>query len=411
MASSGFTFEQIKLNANENVTNAVINRALIRLWKNIDNVKNAKGVTIPEASANEPTILVDYVDETTNAHVKAWQPLSTLHDFGGIANPKLINLLDMPGNPPVSGQTIVYGLNNTWEYKPFPTSISQFPGFGMLSSNPPEDSILVYKNESGWTPQVQSEFIGIGYIQHVVCKENSVVILPTDMSSLSGGEQVVITKLNKPGENIQVAVTTDNNSSTSANIAAAYYGLATDNISEVFSSIHLRACEYSDGNVMKFTWVPVAATGSWRPYTPEEKSKYEKGLRRQLESNELKLQPYNLDINFSLNGADVTKKFTVVLEKESNTGKWTIDSPETSTGVGFTINNDIVISHNILNGTTPITTTVYYYNGEKISQIIPDDIWMNVGEYGTTYVNISSWLPEADISSITKLKFEIVTSI
>jgi hypothetical protein len=235
--------------------------------------------------------------------------------------------------------------------------------------------------------------------------------LPSDLNSLSGGEQIVITKLNYNKADCKVFVKTSEEDSTG--IAGNYKGIYSDNPNDSFSSIHLRAVPLPtvSGEIQKYTWIPVAATGNWRPYFSTDTTVKEVGNKILVDSTALKLQPYNLDINFSLNGTDITKRFTVEVQASlTDNHQWSIKSPITSEGVGFTDNN-IILNHNILNGVNPTNTTVYYVKDNKLIQVIPDEIFTEMGKFGITYVNITSWIEDAIASNIDLLKFEIVVSI
>ena len=412
---AGFTFEQIKLNANENLTNSVLNRALMRLWKNIEDLKSSSSIAIPEATANETTFLVDTYDSTNQTHIKQWKTFTKFSDF--VPYPKLTELTDISTSIPLNGQTIVWnkssGTTGMWQFKALPAKIQDFNDFKNVDDNPLEGAVLTYTTDKKWVAQTMTQFIGVGYIYHQVVNSPSVIKLPTSSTALAGSEQVVITKIipDNAGDNdkFPILITTGNSNIKIINKNS----ITTNNDDEDFASIHLRACQGPDGN---YIWIPVCATGTWYPSdnTDISTSEYNSTQNKNtyiLTENQIKLQPYNIDINFALDGSDISKNYDIILEKNSE-GIWKL-STSSSTGVNYQGNGLFSINHNILDGVKAVKTTVYYsdsING-KLIQVIPDEVYFPLAteSFATLFVNLNSWLDLDD--TLNSLTFKIVVSI
>ena len=120
--AAGFTFEQIKLAENENLSNSVLNRALLRLWKNVEEVKS-QSVLFPESSGSEITILANIYNDSDQTYTRQWYSMSAFAKL--IAKPKLVELTDVSTASPSSGQTLCFnatgGTSGVWQFKNLPS--------------------------------------------------------------------------------------------------------------------------------------------------------------------------------------------------------------------------------------------------------------------------------------------------
>lgn len=417
--AAGFTFEQIKLAENENLSNSVLNRALLRLWKNVEEVKS-QSVLFPESSGSETTILANIYNDSDQIYTRQWYSISAFAKL--IAKPKLVELTDVSTASPSSGQTLCFnatgGTSGVWQFKNLPSKITDLQNFKNVADTPNENDVLTYTASKGWVAQTVTKYIGVGYIYHQVCSGPTEITLPSTAGALSGGEQVVISKVlpNNRGEIDKFPILIKVGSGITSTIIGKQ-SIYTCNDNEEFSSIHLRACLGPDGNYM---WVPVCATGSWIPSTITNVNSLitagQSISRYTLTENQIKLQPYNIDISFSMNGADISKNYNIELKK--GTDKiWAIDTANTTSGVNMENNSGLFsIQHNIMEGSKLVKTNVYYKDaeGNKLIQIVPDEIYFNATDnsYSRVFIDLESWFnPDFLGDTVNTMSFKVVVSI
>lgn len=397
-----WNFEQIKLHANENVTNSVINRALQRLYISINELAQTQ-LDLPNSDANEITYLSDVYNETDNTHTRRWKTLSDI--AAELPKPKVVELSDVQKIQPVNGQTIAWQQSNTrWEFKKLPTKINDLYNFSQVVDNPVDQSVLTWSDSMGsFVAQTVPKYIGVGYIYHQICTKPTIVRLPTASAALTGGEQVVITKFYTPTSDnaaLPVLVITedfDENNPEKLSIIG-HRGILTHNTRESFASIHLRAVQTSLGN---FVWIPVSATGTWKPTNMSTlDTSYTKGQPvyepAQLTENQVKIQPYNMDVEFNLDGSVASKEFDIKFERADSFSEWSWDQTESSDGLYFSGSTKILsVNHNLFEGTKIVKTNVFFEKNGRLSQITPNEIYFNTNEttkYGVVNIDINEWL-------------------
>lgn len=406
-----FSFDQVKIAKNENVNNSVLNRALARIYSMLQEMSIS--VAFPNSDATEITYLADIYSEVDGRHYREWHPISKI--AANLPKPKLTELSDVSKIIPTNGYTVVWNsTNQRWEFKKLPTKINDLNKFSLVDENPVDNSVMTWNSTlNSWVAQTVSKYIGVGYIYHQVCSRPTVVRLPTSSTALSGGEQIVITKLRpvdaESTQRIPVLVTVPDNSAT----IVGRQSIIANNENEDFSSIHLRATLGPDGNYM---WVPVCSTGTWRFTDKTDLTAVDSGNTAidrppALTENQIKLQPYNIDIEFNIDGEDVSRSFDVVLSRITSSSAWTLVSPTSDYVYYSPVTNIVTINHNILNGTRLVRGTVFYESESKLSQITPNEVYFEKGlssQYGSMNFDLHEWLDNATENTI---KFKILISI
>lgn len=406
-----FTIDQVKLAKNENLNNSVLNRALARLYSMLQDL--SVSVALPNSDATEITYLADVYSEVDGRHYREWHTINKV--FENLPKPALTELSDVSKVLPTNGQTVVWNPSNKkWEFKKLPVKINDLEKFSLVDENPVDNSVITWNSQmNSWVAQTVTKYIGVGYIYHQVCSRPTVVKLPSTQGALTGGEQIVITKLRPvdaqdsdripilivcPGEDISII---------------GYRSILTNNDTEDFASIHLRVVMGPDG---KFMWVPVCATGTWRPSNKNDLTIEDSGGTAidkppALTENQIKLQPYNMDIEFNIDGNDISKSFDVVLERASSETNWAIVSPSSDYVYYSPVTGLITINHNILDGQRLVRSTVYFENGSKLSQITPNEVYFDIGLsslYGSMNFDLHDWFNNA---TTNRLVFKILISI
>lgn len=406
-----YTFDQIRLEKNENVNNAVLNRPLARIYTMLQELSLT--INLPNSDNTEITYLADIYVEKDGRHYREWHTIGKIAEI--LPKPALTDLTDVSKALPITGQTIVWNqANNKWEFKKLPTKINDLQNFSLVDDNPVDKSVITWNSSlNSWVAQTVTKYIGVGYIYHQICSRPTVVKLPSSTAALSGGEQVVITKL-KPedastDELFPILVTTQDDSAT----IVGRRSILSNNEMEDFASIHLRAVMGPDG---KYMWVPVAATGTWKPtnlsdLTYEHTANAPIDRPPALTENQIKLQPYNIDIAFNVDGEDISRTFEIVLERVTSSSDWTLVYP-TSDYVYYSPTTKIIsINHNILDGNRLVRTTVYYENENRLSEIRPNEVYFEMGQsskYATVNIDVHEWL---DLATENKIAFKALISI
>lgn len=409
-----FSFDQIKLSKNENVNNSVLNRPLARLYSMIQDLSISIGV--PNSTYNETTYLADVYSETGidgNQHYREWHTINKIFDT--LPKPALTQLADVSQAIPITGQTINWNQGSKkWEFKKLPVKINDLQKFDLVDENPIDNSVMTWNaGLNSWVAQTVTKYIGVGYIYHQICSRPTVVKLPNSTAALSGGEQIVITKVKPENASVEerypVLITTPDDSST----IMGRRSLLTNNEAEDWASIHLRAIIAPDG---KYMWVPVAGNGTWKPTEKDDLTNADSNgaaIDRPptLTENQIKLQPYNIDIAFNVDGEDISKSFDVVLSRATADADWKIDIGS-SDYVYYSPNSNIItINHNIMDGLRLVRTTVYYYDNSKLCQITPNEVYFDISQssqYATVNIDLHEWL---DMAQTNDLKFKVLISI
>lgn len=406
-----FSFDQIKLAKNENVNNSVLNRPLARIYAMLLDLSNSMG--LPPSNFEETTYLADVYDQNTNSWSKEWHTISKIYE--AIQKPNLTELPDVSKVIPVTGQTVVWNqASNKWEFKKLPVKINDLNKFNLVDDNPVDNSVLTWNaGLNSWVAQTVTKYIGVGYIYHQICSRPTVIKLPVSTEALSGGEQIVITKLKPENasneEKYPVLITVPDTSAT----IIGRQSILTNNEDEDWASIHLRAVLGPDG---KFMWVPVCSTGTWRPTNKIDLDNVDSAnmpIDRPpaLTENQIKLQPYNIDIAFNIDGDDVSKEFEIVLTRPTDNSDWQLDFGTSDYVYYSPVSGIITINHNILNGMRLVRATTYYYNYDKICQITPNEVYFDAGQsskYGAINIDLHEWL---DLATDNTIKFKVLISI
>lgn len=191
-----FSFDQIKLAKNENVNNSVLNRPLARLYTMLEEISVLQ--EIPESNATETVYLADVWNESNKKelqHTREWHTINQIAD--AIPKPALTDLTDVSRALPLTGQTITWNQNSgKWEFRKLPVKITDIQKFELVDDNPVNNSVMTWNSQmNSWIAQTVTKYIGVGYIYHQVCTRPTVIKLPTSTTALSGGEQIVITKI------------------------------------------------------------------------------------------------------------------------------------------------------------------------------------------------------------------------
>lgn len=409
-----YTFEQIKIAQNENLNNPVINRALRRLF---ENTNSGSSMQLPGTNdVSSPSIL--YV--ASNGSDTKWMSVANLSDIVPynpiISSPDILS----SGQPPsTNGMTLSWNIstNNNyggyWTYEKLKRSLADLDDVSITS--PQQYQSLTYYNNK-WTNTTQETYLGVGYVKHIVCAEPTVIILPSDMEALNGGEQIEITRIKPNGANANwrfpVLICTSNTKFTILNNTNQC--IISDNNNEEFSSIHLRVCK-SPVDTNGFIWVPVSVSGTWRPTRKKSLSAgsvsagadydFAQTLNNvgQLTSNELRIQPYNLSVNINQSGI-ITKVFDLTLWSENiSSDVNTIISNREYTQYGeantnIVISNDtdkpegphLSIVHGVGNNRIVQATLYAWDNNKSKWELIPDNsmhIWFNWDQFNTIYMD------------------------
>lgn len=406
-----FSFDQIKLSKNENINNSVLNRPLARIYAMLQDLSD--NASIPISNYSETTYLADVYDQNTQSRSLEWHTLSRIYD--NIQKPNLTDLSDVSKTIPVTGQTVCWNqAQGKWEFIKVPVKITDLQKFNLVDDNPVDNSVLTWNaGLNSWVAQTVTKYIGVGYIYHQICSRPTVVKLPVSSAALSGGEQIVITKLKPENAGIEekypVLIMVPDDSAT----IIGRRSILTNNEDEDWASIHLRAVLGPDG---KFMWVPVCATGTWRPSNKIDLDNVDSGnmpIDRPpaLTENQIKLQPYNIDIAFNIDGEDISKEFDIVLTRPTHNSDWQLDTGSSDFVYYSPVSGIITINHNILNGMRLVRTTAYYYNYDKICQITPNEVYFDAGQsskYGAVNIDLHEWL---DLATEDTIKFKILVSI
>lgn len=414
-----YTFEQIKIAQNENLNNPVINRALRRLFENTNS--NSSESLPGTDDVSSPSIL--YV--ASNGSERKWMSVANLSDIVPynpiISSPDILS----SGQPPsTNGMTLSWNIstNNNyggyWTYEKLKRSLADLDD--VTISSPQQYQSLTYYNNK-WTNTTQETYLGVGYVKHIVCTEPTVIILPSDMKALNGGEQIEITRIKPSGANANwrfpVLICTANDNSTNTKFTIlnnTHQCIISDNNNEEFSSIHLRVCK-SPMNENGFIWVPVSVSGTWRPTLKRSLNAgsvsagadydFAQTLNNvgQLTSNELRIQPYNLSVNINQSGI-ITKVFdlTLVSTNTSNDKDSIVSNREykqygDSEDTNIIIYNEdnandsyLSIVHGVGNNRI-VQATLYVWDNAKYQwKLIPNSlmyIWFNGDQFNTIYMD------------------------
>lgn len=417
-----FTFEQIKINQNENLNNPVINRALKRLFEN--QLASQSSETLPSTTGLSATSLLvgnkDAAPEWKSfTEVAQYFPTFELYRLSDVSPSVQSELLDSGAN----GKTIVWNFNNEngyWGLGNIPKSLNDLTDVSIVS--PQDYQNLTYRNNT-WTNATTEQFIGVGYIKHIICQEPTIIVLPTDLGNLSGNEQIEITKIipqsyyeSNLNDKYPILIVSDPDG-TSGNTIIGQRSILTNNDSEPFASIHLRAVENKDANGNRlgtFTWIPVSMCGTWKPSDASEliigydvSETQTINTPAQLTSNELKIQPYNLDINLIAGaGGAVSKTFEVKMAKVGSI--WTNAGSDAGVNISHIVDDVVIeINHQLMAINVLVKADAYYIANGRATKIMPDDIYFNSEtDYNTICLNVNSWTDLADT-----LNFKVIVSV
>lgn len=435
-----YTFEQIKIAQNEDLNNPVINRALRRLFENSSS--SEKG-NLPDSSSVTSASVV-FIN-STNIDESTWLPVSSLASL--LPPPNIYQASDAPGYMPTSNgvglvwNTAANSSGGQWQYKKLKQKLSELDDVSIV--NPKQyESLTYFQNK--WTNTTQETYLGVGYIKHIVCTQPTIIELPSDIAELNGNEQIEITKVipgqkssNSPdGDSTQnnkypiLIITKQNTKSFIIN--PSWTSIINNNDEEPFSSIHLRAMRETDENgnyTGNYIWIPVSMTGTWKPSTKtnlvggngstaDYSANQTVNTLEGLTSNELRIQPYNLNVKLDLNNTSIYKVFEIPMKYNSVQKKWEADGNVTQ---GATI-SDIVggdqyisLVHGLINN-IPVKATVYYkIPGESELRLAKDttyDVWYNnPSDFSTIYIDLFNGANCVGQSDITNIKLVILTSI
>lgn len=451
-----YTFEQIKIAQNEDLNNPVINRALRRLFENTssygsNNLPSSDGVV-------SPSLL--YL--SSDGNLPSWQSTTSIANL--IPTRPLTAASDTPNNTPqVSGMGLMWdtstgGSYGSWVYTKLKNKLSDLDDVAINGTPQQYQSLTYYNNK--WTNTTQETYLGVGYVKHIVCTQPSIIILPDDMESLNGGEQIEITKIIPSGapSNYRYPVLIYTGSASNGKFTIlnnSYTGIISNNNNEEFSSIHLRVCQTIDANGIPtggYTWVPVSISGTWLPTS--KKTLIEGDINSgadyaigqylnnvgKLTSNELRIQPYNLSVNIT-NQGEISKVFDLVVDINSEPSvsvpKYSMLSSESSNTITLYPDNKnitddednfyISIKHEVSTNRI-VKATVYILEKnendifgfkEKYTRL-PDsnyDVWFNSTGFSNVYLDLFNNTIDAyaySVSgspSIKRLKFKIIVSI
>jgi hypothetical protein len=409
-----YTFEQIKIAQNEDLNNPVINRALRRLFENSSS--SEKG-NLPDSSSVTSASVV-FIN-STNIDESTWLPVSSLASL--LPPPNIYQASDAPGYMPTSNgvglvwNTAANSSGGQWQYKKLKQKLSELDDVSIV--NPKQyESLTYFQNK--WTNTTQETYLGVGYIKHIVCTQPTIIELPSDIAELNGNEQIEITKVipgqkssNSPdGDSTQnnkypiLIITKQNTKSFIIN--PSWTSIINNNDEEPFSSIHLRAMRETDENgnyTGNYIWIPVSMTGTWKPSTKttlvggsssaDYSANQTVNTLADLTSNELRIQPYNLNVKLDLNNTSIYKVFEIPMKFDSDQKLWKANGNITQGATISDIVNGQYISlvHGLINN-IPVKVTVYYQiPGESKLRLASDtgyEVWYNnASDFSTIYID------------------------
>lgn len=431
-----YTFEQIKIAQNEDLNNPVINRALRRLFENSSSTEKGN---LPDSSSVTSASVV-FIN-STNIDESTWLPVASLSSLLPPSN--IYQAADAPGYMPTSNgvglvwNTAANSSGGQWQYKKLKQKLSELDDVSIV--NPRQyESLTYFQNK--WTNTTQETYLGVGYIKHIVCTQPTIIELPSDIEELNGNEQIEITKV-IPDRDTSDETSQDNKypiliitkqNTKSFIIKQGWTSVINNNDEEEFSSIHLRAMRETDENgnyTGNYIWIPVSMTGTWKPGTKtnlvggsgssaDYSSNQTVNKLEDLTSNELRIQPYNLNVKLDLNNTSIYKVFEIPMRYDSERELWVADGEITQ---GARINSLDDGSQNIslvpgLINNIPVKTTVYYNLPGDSKLILAKDtqyeVWYNnANDFSTIYIDPFDGDVCVGQSDITSIKLVILTSI
>lgn len=427
-----YTFEQIKIAQNEDLNNPVINRALRRLFENSSS--SEKG-NLPDSSSVTSASVV-FIN-STNIDESTWLPVSSLSSLLPPSN--IYQAADAPGYMPTSNgvglvwNTAANSSGGQWQYKKLKQKLSELDDVSIV--NPKQyESLTYFQNK--WTNTTQETYLGVGYIKHIVCTQPTIIELPSDIEDLNGNEQIEITKVipnQSPSEGgstnkYPILIITKQNTKSFI-INPSWTSIINNNDEEEFSSIHLRAMRETDENgnyTGNYIWIPVSMTGTWKPSTKtnliggtgssaDYSANQTVNKLEGLTSNELRIQPYNLNVKLDLNNTSIYKVFEIPMKYED--GLWVADGEITQGARINTANGtqNISLIHGLINN-VPVKATVYYKTPEdsklKLAVDSNYEVWYNnASDFSTIYIDPFDGANCVGQSNITSIKLVILTSI
>lgn len=430
-----YTFEQIKIAQNEDLNNPVINRALRRLFENSSSTEKGN---LPDSSSVTSASVV-FIN-STNIDESTWLPVSSLASLLPPSN--IYQAADAPGYMPTSNgvglvwNTAANSSGGQWQYKKLKQKLSELDDVSIV--NPRQyESLTYFQNK--WTNTTQETYLGVGYIKHIVCTQPTIIELPSDIEELNGNEQIEITKVipdrdpnNETSQDNKypILIITKQNTKSFI-IKQGWTSVINNNDEEEFSSIHLRAMRETDENgnyTGNYIWIPVSMTGTWKPGTKtnlvtgtgssaDYASNQTVNKLEDLTSNELRIQPYNLNVKLDLNNTSIYKVFEIPMNYDSERGLWVNNGEITQ---GARINSiegegqNISLVPGLINN-IPVKITVYYnLPGDSKLTLAKDtqyEVWYNnANDFSTIYID-----PFDDDTCVgqsnTSIKLVILTSI
>lgn len=433
-----YTFEQIKIAQNEDLNNPVINRALRRLFENSSS--SEKG-NLPDSSSVTSASVV-FIN-STNIDESTWLPVSSLSSL--LPPPNIYQASDAPGYMPTSNgvglvwNTAANSSGGQWQYKKLKQKLSELDDVSIV--NPRQyESLTYFQNK--WTNTTQETYLGVGYIKHIVCTQPTIIELPSDIAELNGNEQIEITKVipdqsssGTTGEGTTnkypILIITKQNTKSFI-IKDGWTSVINNNDEEEFSSIHLRAMRETDENgnyTGNYIWIPVSMTGTWKPGTKtnlvggdgssaDYSANQTVNKLEGLTSNELRIQPYNLNVKLDLNNTSIYKVFEIPMKYNSEKALWVADGEITqgasiNTSVSGTQNISLI--HGLINN-IPVKATVYYsISGDSKLQLASDsryEVWYNnASDFSTIYLDPFASDDNACFGQTENIKLVILTSI
>lgn len=430
-----YTFEQIKIAQNEDLNNPVINRALRRLFENSSSTEKGN---LPDSSSVTSASVV-FIN-STNIDESTWLPVSSLASLLPPSN--IYQAADAPGYMPTSNgvglvwNTAANSSGGQWQYKKLKQKLSELDDVSIV--NPRQyESLTYFQNK--WTNTTQETYLGVGYIKHIVCTQPTIIELPSDIEELNGNEQIEITKVipDRASDDVTsqdnkypILIITKQNTKSFI-IKQGWTSVINNNDEEEFSSIHLRAMRETDENgnyTGNYIWIPVSMTGTWKPGTKtnlvtgtgssaDYASNQTVNKLEDLTSNELRIQPYNLNVKLDLNNTSIYKVFEIPMNYDSERGLWVNNGEITQ---GARINSiegegqNISLVPGLINN-IPVKITVYYnLPGDSKLTLAKDtqyEVWYNnANDFSTIYID-----PFDDDTCVgqsnTSIKLVILTSI
>lgn len=410
MPSTRFTFDQIQLAKNENLTNSVINRALHRLYAIINDIINS-GLYIPSTNALEITYLADIPNVETGQHERRW--VSSTELFNNMQKPKLTELNDVTNVLPGNGQTPTWNqATNNFTFQKLPKKITDLKKFEEVVDLPLDGMVMTWNDQlNSWVAQTVPKYIGVGYIYHKICSRPTVIQLPVSNAALSGGEQVVITKILPPdlpaGQRVPILIVAPEGSNTTI---VGHRSLLCNTHTEDWASIHLRAVLNTDG---QYIWVPVGGTGTWKPSDLTDLTADYTSLAIDrppaLTENQIKIQPYNINIEFSSGINDITGLFKAKLTRTTPADDWVLDTAQSTAGVYYSADSGyFTITHSVMLGVRPVRTTVFLHSNNKVAQITPNEVYFEANSYSSIFVNLDEYMLD---NTLTEIEFDFSIGI